>query len=146
MKKTWFITGASRGFGLCGEAALKRGDRVTATARKLADVAYLAERFSDAVLPLALDVTDSAQVHEVVEFEFCRADRALVSAIFAMPWAFTESNATSPKERSAIWAPAIHNRHDRPSNSHPVYPIFNMRGIYVWVFPCKGGEQRGHQS
>ncbi len=68
MKKTWFITGASRGFGrIWAEAALKRGDRVTATARKLADVADLTERFGDAVLPLALDVTDSAQVHEVVQ-------------------------------------------------------------------------------
>ena len=63
MKKTWFITGASRGFGrIWAEAALERGDRVTATARKLADVADLAERFGDTVLPLALDVTDSAQV------------------------------------------------------------------------------------
>ena len=67
MKKTWFITGASRGFGrIWAEAALKRGDRVTATARKLTDVADLAERFGDAVLPLALDVTDSAQVQQVV--------------------------------------------------------------------------------
>jgi NAD(P)-dependent dehydrogenase (short-subunit alcohol dehydrogenase family) len=67
MQKTWFITGASRGFGrVWAEAALKRGDRVTATARKLADVADLAERFGDSVLPLALDVTDSAQVQQVV--------------------------------------------------------------------------------
>src|ERR1700678_4684959 len=67
MKKTWFITGASRGFGrIWAEAALKRGDRVTATARKLADVADLAGRFGNAVLPLALDVTDSAQVHRAV--------------------------------------------------------------------------------
>jgi NAD(P)-dependent dehydrogenase (short-subunit alcohol dehydrogenase family) len=68
MKKTWFITGASRGFGrIWAEAALKRGDQVTATARKLADVADLKERFGDAVLPLALDVTNSEQVHQVVE-------------------------------------------------------------------------------
>jgi NAD(P)-dependent dehydrogenase (short-subunit alcohol dehydrogenase family) len=67
MKKTWFITGASRGFGrIWAEAALKRGDRVTATARKLTDVAELKERFGDAVLPLALDVTDSEQVPQVV--------------------------------------------------------------------------------
>jgi NAD(P)-dependent dehydrogenase (short-subunit alcohol dehydrogenase family) len=67
MQKTWFITGASRGFGrIWAEAALKRGDRVTATARKLADVADLAERFGDTVLPLALDVTDSAQVQQAV--------------------------------------------------------------------------------
>src|ERR1700722_17232498 len=68
MKKTWFITGASRGFGrIWAEAALKRCDQVTATARKLADVAELKKRFGDAVLPLALDVTNSGQVQQVVE-------------------------------------------------------------------------------
>lgn len=50
--KTWFITGASRGFGrIWTEAALTRGDKVAATARTLADVADLKERFGDAVLP-----------------------------------------------------------------------------------------------
>jgi NAD(P)-dependent dehydrogenase (short-subunit alcohol dehydrogenase family) len=68
MEKTWFITGASRGFGrIWAEAALKRGDRVTATARKLEDIADLKERFGDAVLTLALDVTDSEQVPQVVQ-------------------------------------------------------------------------------
>jgi NAD(P)-dependent dehydrogenase (short-subunit alcohol dehydrogenase family) len=68
MKKTWFITGASRGFGrIWAEAALQRGDQVTATARKLADVAELKEQFGDAVLPLALDVTNSEQVKKIVE-------------------------------------------------------------------------------
>ena len=67
MKKTWFITGASRGFGrIWAEAALSRGDQVTATARKLEDIADLAARFGDAVLPLALDVTNSEQVKQVV--------------------------------------------------------------------------------
>lgn len=68
MKKTWFITGASRGFGrIWAEAALERGDQVAATARKLADVHDLKERFGDAVLPLALDVTQSNQVQQVVQ-------------------------------------------------------------------------------
>ena len=67
MKKIWFITGASRGFGrIWAEAALGRGDKVTATARKLEDIADLKERFGDAVLPLALDVTHSEQVKQVV--------------------------------------------------------------------------------
>lgn len=67
MKKTWFITGTSRGFGrIWAEAALMRGDQVTATARNLADVADLTARFGDAVLPLALDVTSSEQVKQVV--------------------------------------------------------------------------------
>jgi NAD(P)-dependent dehydrogenase (short-subunit alcohol dehydrogenase family) len=76
MKKTWFITGASRGFGrIWAEAALKRGDRVAATARKLADVADLASRFGDAVLPLALDVTNPTQVHQAVERAYAHFGR-----------------------------------------------------------------------
>lgn len=71
MKKTWFITGASRGFGrIWAEAALKRGDRVTATARKLADVADLREQYGDAALPLALDVTSAEKVQQVVQQAF----------------------------------------------------------------------------
>jgi NAD(P)-dependent dehydrogenase (short-subunit alcohol dehydrogenase family) len=65
--KVWFITGASRGFGrIWAEAALLRGDNVVATARSLSAVADLTERFGDAVLPLALDVTDAEQVKQVV--------------------------------------------------------------------------------
>ena len=68
MSKVWFITGASRGFGrIWSEAALQRGDRVAATARKVDDVRDLKERFGDAVLPLALDVTNPEQVQQVVQ-------------------------------------------------------------------------------
>lgn len=59
--KTWYITGTSRGFGkVWATAALKRGDRVAATARDVASLADLVAQFGDAVLPLALDVTDRA--------------------------------------------------------------------------------------
>src|ERR1035438_5310868 len=76
MQKTWFITGASRGFGrIWAQAALKRGDRVTATARKLADVADLEERFGDAVLPLALDVIPSATALGVVHRAYAHFGR-----------------------------------------------------------------------
>lgn len=65
--KVWLITGASRGFGrIWAEAALERGDKVAATARDVASVADLAERFGDAALPLALDVTDADQVRMAV--------------------------------------------------------------------------------
>lgn len=66
--KVWFITGASRGFGrIWAEAALERGDRVAATARKVEDVADLKKHFGDAVLPLELDVTNAEQVSDVVQ-------------------------------------------------------------------------------
>ncbi|MFF4407288.1 SDR family NAD(P)-dependent oxidoreductase [Streptomyces sp. NPDC001404] len=59
--QTWFITGSSRGFGRSlAVAALEAGDRVVATARKPEQLADLAERFGDRVLPVALDVTDAA--------------------------------------------------------------------------------------
>jgi NAD(P)-dependent dehydrogenase (short-subunit alcohol dehydrogenase family) len=60
-EKTWFITGASRGFGREWTiAALERGDRVVATARDTSTLDDLAEEHGDALLPLRLDVTDRA--------------------------------------------------------------------------------------
>jgi NAD(P)-dependent dehydrogenase (short-subunit alcohol dehydrogenase family) len=57
--KVWFITGCSKGFGrIWAEAALERGDKVAATARDVATLEPLAERFGDDVLTLALDVQD----------------------------------------------------------------------------------------
>ena len=61
MSKTWFITGASKGFGReWSEAALSRGDRVAATARRLSTLDDLVSTYGDAVLPIELDVTDRA--------------------------------------------------------------------------------------
>jgi NAD(P)-dependent dehydrogenase (short-subunit alcohol dehydrogenase family) len=57
--RTWFITGCSRGFGREWTiAALERGDRVAATARDLATLDDLVEKYGDTLLPLQLDVTD----------------------------------------------------------------------------------------
>lgn len=67
MARTWFLTGTSRGFGReWAEAALERGDRVAATARDTAALDDLAARHGDALLPLALDVTDRAAVFATV--------------------------------------------------------------------------------
>ena len=86
--KVWFITGASRGFGrIWAEAALKRGDKVAATARKLADVAYLKEDFGDAVLPLTLDVADAEQAQHAIRqahAHFGKLDVVLNNAGYAL--------------------------------------------------------------
>jgi NAD(P)-dependent dehydrogenase (short-subunit alcohol dehydrogenase family) len=67
------ITGASRGFGrIWAEAALTGGDRVAATGRRLADGADRTARFGDAVLPVALYVTNSMQVQQVVQEAYAR--------------------------------------------------------------------------
>lgn len=60
-EKVWFITGTSRGFGReWAIAALERGDKVAATARDTSTLDDLAEKYGDALLPIALDVTDRA--------------------------------------------------------------------------------------
>lgn len=67
MRKTWLITGTSRGLGReWAEAALDRGDQVAATGRRAADLEELVERHGADVLPLALDVTDRAAVSTAV--------------------------------------------------------------------------------
>jgi NAD(P)-dependent dehydrogenase (short-subunit alcohol dehydrogenase family) len=67
MQKTWFVTGSSRGFGRAiAEAALKRGDRVVATARKPEQIEDLSNTFGENVLTLALDVTDSAAARRAI--------------------------------------------------------------------------------
>ena len=66
--KTWFITGASRGFGKeWASAALERGDTVAATARDPETLDDLVQQFGDKVLPLRLDVDDRGAVVAAVE-------------------------------------------------------------------------------
>ena len=65
--KVWLITGTSRGFGRrWTEAALARGDKVAATARDLNSLEILQQQYGDALLPLALDITDHDKVVRTV--------------------------------------------------------------------------------
>jgi NAD(P)-dependent dehydrogenase (short-subunit alcohol dehydrogenase family) len=95
-EKIWFITGASRGFGrVWAEAALKRGDKVVATARAWAGVADFAERYGEAVLPLALDVTNPDQVKDAVaqaHAHFSRLDIVINNAGYALAGAVEEAD------------------------------------------------------
>ena len=60
---TWFVTGASRGFGreLTGQL-LARGHRVAATLRRPEQLNDLAGRHQDRLWVRALDVTDTGQM------------------------------------------------------------------------------------
>ncbi|MBY0215336.1 SDR family NAD(P)-dependent oxidoreductase [Paenibacillus illinoisensis] len=100
--KVWFITGASRGLGrIWAEAALSRGDKVAATARTPENIADLKERFGDAVLPLALDVTDSQQVEHVVQqahAHFGRLDVVLNNAGYTLVGTTEEADESDVRE------------------------------------------------
>lgn len=95
--KVWFITGSSRGFGrVWAEAALKRGDKVAATARQLASIADLKEKYGENVLTLALDVTNAEQVKAVVaqaHAHFGKLDIVLNNAGYSLVGTIEEASA-----------------------------------------------------
>jgi NADP-dependent 3-hydroxy acid dehydrogenase YdfG len=95
--KVWFITGTSRGFGrIWTEAALKRGDKVAATARKLESIADLNEKYGENVLTLELDVTDHAQAKKAVEqahAHFGRLDIVFNNAGYSLVGTIEEASA-----------------------------------------------------
>jgi NADP-dependent 3-hydroxy acid dehydrogenase YdfG len=95
--KIWFITGSSRGFGRTWtEAALKRGDKVAATARKLDSIADLTEKYGDNVLTLEMDVTNPDQVHTAVHkahTHFGRLDIVLNNAGYSLVGTIEEAGA-----------------------------------------------------
>ncbi|MCW8850344.1 MAG: SDR family oxidoreductase [Melioribacteraceae bacterium] len=65
--KVWFITGTSRGFGkIWAKAALKRGDKVAATARNTDSLDDLVEEFGESILPIKLDVNNRQEGIEAV--------------------------------------------------------------------------------
>lgn len=64
----WFITGASRGFGLeIAREALSRGHDVVATARDAAAITAALPDAGDHLLAVPLDVTDEAQAHAAAQ-------------------------------------------------------------------------------
>lgn len=95
--KVWFITGASRGFGrVWAEAALQRGDKVAATARNLASIAALKEKYGNNVLTLELDVTKPEQVKTAVtqaHAHFGRLDIVLNNAGYSLVGTIEEASA-----------------------------------------------------
>jgi NAD(P)-dependent dehydrogenase (short-subunit alcohol dehydrogenase family) len=94
--RTWFITGASRGFGaLIAQRALQAGDSVVATAR---DPKSLPEKLlkHSRLLAVALDVTNEAQARDAVAAalsRFGRIDVLVNNAGFGLIGAIEESSA-----------------------------------------------------
>jgi NAD(P)-dependent dehydrogenase (short-subunit alcohol dehydrogenase family) len=102
--KVWFLTGSSRGFGrVWADAALKRGDKVAATARTVTSIADLKEKYGANVLTLELDVTKPDQVKTAVEqahAHFGRLDIVLNNAGYPLVGTIEEA---SPNEVRALY-------------------------------------------
>lgn len=68
MKKVWFITGCSTGFGRqLAMEALKSGYNAVVTARKPEDVKDIVEAYPDTSIAVKLDVTNEAEIKAAVE-------------------------------------------------------------------------------
>lgn len=102
VNKVWFITGASRGFGrVWADAALNRGDKVAATARSLASIADLKEKYGANVLTLELDVTKPDQVKTAVaqaHAHFGRLDIVFNNAGYSLVGTIEEASANDVRE------------------------------------------------
>jgi NAD(P)-dependent dehydrogenase (short-subunit alcohol dehydrogenase family) len=96
-QQVWFITGASKGFGLeLAEYVLHAGHKVVATARKPeGSLASLGKQHSDAALVLELDVTKPDQVTAAVAAatqRFGQIDVLVNNAGYGMVGAVEESH------------------------------------------------------
>jgi NAD(P)-dependent dehydrogenase (short-subunit alcohol dehydrogenase family) len=146
MPKTWFITGASRGFGReWAEAALERGDQVAATARKLETLDELVDRYGDAVLPLQLDVTDRAADFDAVQTaaaRFGKLDVVINNAgygHFGMVEELTEDEVRSQLETNffgALWVTQAALPIMRAQGSGHIIQVSSIGGISA--FPTTG--------
>ena len=95
-QKVWFITGASRGFGrIWTAAALRRGDKVAATARNRESLKDLEAQYGANILTLELDVTNDQQVKTAITqaFEhFGRLDVVVNNAGYSLVGTIEEGN------------------------------------------------------
>jgi NAD(P)-dependent dehydrogenase (short-subunit alcohol dehydrogenase family) len=146
MATTWFITGASRGFGReWAIAALERGDNVAATVRDTSTLDDLAGRFGDAILPLKLDVTDRDAVVAAVKDahdRFGRLDVVVNNAgygHFGMVEEISEQEARDQIETNvfgALWVTQAVLPYLREQGSGHILQVSSIGGISA--FPNLG--------
>jgi len=143
---TWFITGASKGFGReWAEGALERGDNVAATARRPETLDDLVNKYGEQVLPLQLDVTDHdadvAAVQRAAE-HFGRLDVVVNNAgygHFGMIEELTEAEVRAQLETNlfgALWVTQAALPIMREQGSGHIIQVSSIGGISA--FPTVG--------
>jgi NAD(P)-dependent dehydrogenase (short-subunit alcohol dehydrogenase family) len=146
MSKVWFITGASKGFGReWAEAALERGDKVAATARKVDTLSALVDSFGDSVLPIELDVNDRGADFDAVQQaadHFGRLDVVINNAgygHFGMIEELTEDDVRAQLETNffgALWVTQAALPIMRAQGSGHIIQVSSIGGISA--FPTVG--------
>jgi len=144
--KTWFITGASRGFGReWAIAALDRGDSVAATARDTSTLDDLAAKYGELLLPIKLDVTDRGADFDAVRQahdHFGRLDVVINNAgygHFGMIEELSEADARDQIETNlfgALWVTQAALPFLRAQGSGHIIQVSSIGGISA--FPTVG--------
>ncbi len=76
MKKVWFITGCSTGFGrYLAKEVLAQGNFCVVTSRNTGDVQDIVAMYPDTSIMVALDVTKAAQIKSAVEAAIAKFER-----------------------------------------------------------------------
>ncbi|MEU6405656.1 SDR family oxidoreductase [Streptomyces sp. NPDC046985] len=153
MPATWFITGASRGFGReLTEQLLARGDRVAATARRPEQLDDLAQVHGERLWTRALDVTDTAGMREVAAAAFHdlgRVDVVVSNAGYGIMGAAEEltdaevelllaTNLTASINLARIAAPLLRKQGGgtimqvSSMGAHVAFPGFSMYHASKW--------------
>ena len=139
MSKVWFITGASKGYGrVWAEAALARGDKVAATARDVASLKPLTERYGDQAAAIALDVNDKAAVDAAVAEtlkRFGRIDVAINNAGYGLFGAIEEVSEAEARAQietnvfGALWVTQAVLPAMRAQQSGHIIQISSIGGV-----------------
>ena len=129
MSKVWFITGTSTGFGReLAAAALEKGNKVVATARKPEVLADLAAQYGDNVLTAKLDVTNADDIKNAVaaaHAKFGRIDVLVNNAGFGIFGAFEEITDAQFQEQFAT-------------------NVFGVNAVTRAVLPILKAQKSGH--
>ncbi|GAB2634917.1 SDR family NAD(P)-dependent oxidoreductase [Belliella aquatica] len=144
--KVWLITGSSKGFGrIWAEAALKRGEKVAATARNIDALTELVSQYGESILPIALDVNNRAACFEAVEqavSKFRAVDVLINNAGFGHFGFVEEISETEAREQmetnvfGSLWMIQAVLPHMRKQNSGHILQVSSIGG--VMAFPSLG--------
>lgn len=139
MTQTWFITGASSGFGRAFALhAITRGHNVVVTARRTEKLAEIAAEAPDRVIAVPMDVTRADQIAKAVEAaeaRFGRIDVLINNAGYGMVGAVEETDA------EALRALMDTNFFGAAAVTRAVLPIMRAQGSGAIVMISSMGGQ-----